>query len=34
MPELKWHWAYLGYWAIIAGVVSVMLFYFRRKRWL
>jgi magnesium transporter len=34
MPELKWHWAYIGYWAIIAVVVSGMLFYFRRKRWL
>ncbi|MGD9110524.1 MAG: magnesium/cobalt transporter CorA [Phycisphaerales bacterium] len=35
MPELKWKWAYpLGFWIAIIIVVSVMLLYFRRKKWL
>jgi magnesium transporter len=34
MPELKWHWGYFGVLIIMASVASVMLVYFRRKRWL
>ena len=35
MPELKWHWVYPeAFWAIIAVIAGVMLFYFKRKRWL
>jgi magnesium transporter len=35
MPELEWPWAYpVGFWLIIVIVVSVMLVYFRRKKWL
>jgi magnesium transporter len=34
MPELKWHWGYFGILIAMASVASVMLVYFRRKRWL
>jgi magnesium transporter len=35
MSELEWPWAYpVGFWLIIVIVVSVMLVYFRRKKWL
>jgi len=35
MPELKWHWVYPeAFWGTIAVIAGVMLFYFKRKRWL
>lgn len=34
MPELFWHWGYFFTWGIMLSVVVVMLFYFRRKKWL
>jgi magnesium transporter len=34
MPELKWHWGYPIVWVIIIAIAVIMLFYFRRKRWL
>ena len=35
MPELKWHWFYPEvFWAAIAVIAGVMVFYFKRKRWL
>jgi len=35
MPELKWHWVYPeAFWGTIAVLAGVMLFYFKRKRWL
>ena len=34
MPELEWRWGYLVIWAIIAVVAVIMLFYFKRKKWL
>jgi magnesium transporter len=35
MPELKWHWFYpKAFWLVMLGVAGVMLFYFRRKKWL
>jgi magnesium transporter len=34
MPELKWHWGYPIVWVIIIVIAIVMLFYFRKKRWL
>ncbi len=34
MPELKWKWGYLLVWIIIISLSSIMLVYFRRKRWL
>jgi magnesium transporter len=33
MPELKWRYGYLFFWAIIAAVGAGMLAYFRKKRW-
>ena len=35
MPELKWHWAYpVGFWAAIVIIVSGMVWFFKRKKWL
>ncbi len=34
MPELKWRWGYACVWAVMATVAVIMLFYFRRKKWL
>ena len=34
MPELKWHWAYFGFWGVVILVTGFMVFYFRRKKWL
>jgi magnesium transporter len=34
IPELKWHWGYFGVLVIMASIAGVMLFYFKRKRWL
>jgi magnesium transporter len=34
MPELGWRWGYLGIWGLIAVVAVIMLFYFKRKKWL
>ena len=35
MPELKWHWVYPeAFWGTIAVIAGVMVFYFKRKRWL
>jgi magnesium transporter len=34
MPELKWHWAYFGFWVLIVLIAISMVIYFRRKKWL
>ncbi len=34
MPELNWYWGYPALLGLMAGVVIVMLVYFRRKRWI
>jgi len=34
MPELKWHWGYFAALLVMVAVAIVMVFYFRRKRWL
>jgi magnesium transporter len=34
MPELGWRYGYLGFWAIVLGVVSLMLWQFRRRGWI
>jgi magnesium transporter len=34
MPELGWRWAYFAVWGVILGVALIMIFYFRRKKWL
>ncbi len=34
MPELKVRWAYGAVWLVMITIAVIMLFYFRRKRWL
>jgi len=34
MPELNWRWAYFGVLTAMSAVGLLMVFYFRRKRWL
>jgi magnesium transporter len=34
MPELHWRWGYPAVWILMAAMVGVMIFYFRKKRWL
>ena len=34
MPELRWHFGYPVALSIMAAIAVVMLFYFKRKRWL
>jgi len=34
MPELSWRWSYPVFWAAIVVLISVMLMFFRRRRWL
>jgi magnesium transporter len=34
MPELSWPWAYPLVWFAMAVIAVLMVFYFRRKRWL
>jgi magnesium transporter len=34
MPELGWRYGYLGFWALTIGLLSVMLWQFRRRGWI
>lgn len=34
MPELHWRFGYLGIWVIMLIVTGLMLFYFKRKKWI
>ena len=34
MPELKWQWGYATVWAVILVVSGVMVYLFKRKKWL
>jgi|AntDeeMinimDraft_5_1070356.scaffolds.fasta_scaffold00088_37 magnesium transporter len=34
MPELKWEYSYYCFWGVIIVVFLLMLWYFKRKRWL
>ncbi|MHC4873315.1 MAG: magnesium/cobalt transporter CorA [Planctomycetota bacterium] len=34
MPELKVKWAYPAVWGVMLSVTGIMLFYFRKKKWL
>lgn len=34
MPELKWHYGYVGFWIVAGGLVLGLLLLMRRKRWL
>jgi len=33
MPELEWKWGYFLVWFVMIIVFSIMMFYFRRKKW-
>jgi len=34
MPELKWRWGYGIVWLVMGVMASIMMVYFRRKKWL
>ena len=34
MPELEWHWGYPAAWLVMVLIAVLMLFIFRRKKWL
>lgn len=34
MPELKWRWAYPGLWLAFIIIPTVLVIYFKRKKWL
>jgi magnesium transporter len=34
MPELGWHWAYFSVWGVMLILTILMLWFFRRKKWL
>ncbi|GJH40866.1 cobalt/magnesium transport protein CorA [Capnocytophaga sp. HP1101] len=34
MPELEWWWAYPLVWLVMIGISVMMIFYFKRKKWL
>ena len=34
MPELHWKYGYFIVWGIMLTVTIILLFYFRRKKWL
>lgn len=34
MPEIHWRFGYLMFWAIILAVGGIMLYFFRKKKWL
>ena len=33
MPELEWRYGYLSIWGIFVGIVLVMVWFFKRKKW-
>jgi magnesium transporter len=34
MPELKWKWSYPLLWVLLLAIFGLMLFWFKRKKWL
>jgi magnesium transporter len=34
LPELEWRWGYAMFWTICITATILMLFYFKRKRWM
>ena len=34
MPELKWPWAYPALWILLIAIFVLMIFWFKRKKWL
>jgi len=33
-PEIDWKYGYLFVWGIMLGVTTLMLYYFKKKKWL
>jgi magnesium transporter len=33
MPELRWKYGYLVIWIVMIAVASVMILYFKKKKW-
>jgi len=34
MPELEWRWGYFAVWSVMIAIFVMLLFYFRRKKWI
>jgi len=34
LPELKWKYGYLYFWLFSISILVLLLWYFRRKKWL
>lgn len=34
MPELKWKWSYPLLWVVLVAIFGIMIFWFKRKKWL
>ncbi|NQT27382.1 magnesium/cobalt transporter CorA, partial [candidate division KSB1 bacterium] len=34
IPELKWRFGYLGFWIVVVCVATMMILFFKRKKWL
>jgi magnesium transporter len=34
MPELEWYWSYPLIWVVMVAVVTIMVIYFRKNKWL
>jgi len=34
MPELKWKWAYPTLWVAFISIPVILLFYFKKRKWL
>ncbi len=33
IPELKWRYGYFGFWGLMVILITLMMIYFRRKKW-
>jgi magnesium transporter len=34
LPELEWHYGYPALWVVMLGITGLMLYYFKRKKWM
>lgn len=34
LPELQWHWSYFVLWGVMISIVTGMLLYFQKRKWL
>jgi magnesium transporter len=34
LPELEWHWGYALFWSVCIASTILMIFYFKRKKWM